>query len=158
MWRWQFFSRVRIWRDNFKHLFAFLQWKKVFILEKEAEKKALIWMSSMSECHWWYLLYKQVKICDSTTKFRIWQLQTPAEKRYLQKHLLAERFVFWGWWYGSLKPLSWLQCRLSTCKLVPVFTSWSICPFVTSINPISDRFAVHLWAELEACKSSAAVI
>jgi hypothetical protein len=46
------------------------------ILKYEAEK-ALVWMSSMSESHWWYLFYKEVKSWDSTTWFRIWQFQTP---------------------------------------------------------------------------------
>jgi hypothetical protein len=64
------------------------------ILEWEAEK-ALIWMSSMAaESHWWHLFHKKVKSWDSTTRFRIWQFQTPAWKQYLQMHLLAERFVF----------------------------------------------------------------
>ncbi len=52
----------------------------------------------MSESHWWYLFHKEVKSWDSTTWFRIWQFQTPAETLYLQMHLLAERFVFRGWW------------------------------------------------------------
>ncbi len=41
-----------------------------------------------------------MKSWDTTTWFRIWQFQTPAWKRYLQKHLLARRFVSWGWWSG----------------------------------------------------------
>ncbi len=57
-------------------------------------------MSSTSGSHWCYLFHKEVKSWDSTTWFRIWQFQTPAWKRYLQKHPLAERFVFAGWWSG----------------------------------------------------------
>jgi hypothetical protein len=32
--------------------------------------------------------------------FRIWHFQTPALKRYLQMHLLGDRFIFWGWRAG----------------------------------------------------------
>ncbi len=51
-------------------------------------KKVLIWMSSMSKSHWWYLFHKEVKSRDSKCSFRIWQLQTPAKERYLHTHLL----------------------------------------------------------------------
>jgi hypothetical protein len=34
--------------------------KQGLILEQEAEK-ALIWLSSMSESHWWYIFHKEVK-------------------------------------------------------------------------------------------------
>jgi hypothetical protein len=53
-------------------------------------------MSSMSESHWWCLFHNEVMSWDSITWFRIWQFQTPAWKRFLQMHLLAERFIFWG--------------------------------------------------------------
>jgi hypothetical protein len=69
------------------------------ILGYKAEDE-LILMSSMSESRWWCLLYKEWKSYDSTTWFRIWQFQTPAWKRYLQMHLLAERLAFKGWWSG----------------------------------------------------------
>ncbi len=49
-------------------------------------------MNSMFESDWWYLFHKQVKNRDSTTWLRNWQFLTPAQKRYLQMHLLAERF------------------------------------------------------------------
>jgi hypothetical protein len=45
-----------------------------------------------------YFTKKKVKSWDSTTCFRLWQFQTPAWKRYLQMHLLAERFTPLGWW------------------------------------------------------------
>ncbi len=48
----------------------------------------------MSESYWWYLFHKEGKSWDSTTCFSIWQFQTTAWKRYLQMHLLAERFGF----------------------------------------------------------------
>ncbi len=35
---------------------------------------------------------------DSKTRFMIWFFQPPASKRYFQMHLLAEQFVFGGWW------------------------------------------------------------
>ncbi len=54
----------------------------------------------MSENHWTYLFHKEVKSWDSTTWFRIWHLQTPAYKRYLQMHLLAQQFRFWRCWSG----------------------------------------------------------
>ncbi len=57
----------------------------------------------MSESHWRNLFHKEVKSWDSTTWFKIWQFQTPAWKRYLQMHLLAERFAFWGDDRGFLK-------------------------------------------------------
>ncbi len=66
----------------------------------KADKKAFIWLSSMSESQCWHLFHKRVKSWDSTTWFRIWQFQTRAWKRYLQMHLLAKRFVFWKWWSG----------------------------------------------------------
>jgi hypothetical protein len=59
-------------------------------------KNALLGLSSMSESHWWHLFHEEGKSWDSTTWFRIWQLQTPAWKPYLQKHLLANRFNFCG--------------------------------------------------------------
>ncbi len=34
---------------------------------------------------------------------RIWQFQTSAWNRYLQMHLLAERFFFSGWWSGLVE-------------------------------------------------------
>ncbi len=58
--------------------------------------KTLIWLSSMSESHWWYLFHKEVKSWASTTWFRIWKFQTLASKLYLQMHLLVEPFVFLG--------------------------------------------------------------
>ncbi len=54
----------------------------------------------MTESRWWYLLHKEVKSWYSTTWFRIWQFQTPAQKRYLQMHLLAEPFVSGRWLSG----------------------------------------------------------
>ncbi len=68
--------------------------KQGLILEQEVEK-AHIWMSSMSGTNWCRLFHKDVKSWDSSTWFRIWNYQTPAEKKYLHMHLLAERFVFW---------------------------------------------------------------
>jgi hypothetical protein len=38
---------------------------------------------------WWCLFNKEVKSWDSTTWLRIWQFQTLAYMRYVQKHLLA---------------------------------------------------------------------
>ncbi len=57
-------------------------------------------MSSLAESRWWHLFHKEVKSWDSTTWFRIWQFQTPTEKRCFQLHLLAEQFVSWRWWSG----------------------------------------------------------
>ncbi len=74
MWIWSFSGVCKL-RDNFKPRCA------------------------MSESHWWYLFHKEVKSWDSTAWFRIWLSQTPAYKRYLQMHLLTERFVF-GFYNG----------------------------------------------------------
>ncbi len=41
-------------------------------------KNIFVWLNSTLESHWWYQLHKEAKIWDSTTWFRIWQLQTPA--------------------------------------------------------------------------------
>jgi hypothetical protein len=37
---------------------------------------------------------KKKKSCDSTTWLWIWHFRTPARKRYLQCHVMAERFLF----------------------------------------------------------------
>ncbi len=58
-------------------------------------------MSSTSGSHWWYLFHKEVKSWDSSSWFTIWRFQTPAQKRYLQTHLLAERFVFFFFIVGD---------------------------------------------------------
>ncbi len=79
-------------RDNLKPPFAFQQWNRDKSWNKKL-KKALIWLSSTPESHWWYLFHKKVKSWDSTTWFRIWQFQTSALKLYLQRHLLAEQIV-----------------------------------------------------------------
>jgi hypothetical protein len=44
-----------------------------------------------------FILQKKVESCDSTAWCRIEQFQTTAQTRYLQMHLLAERFIiFFG--------------------------------------------------------------
>ncbi len=96
MWRWSFHG-VRKLRENLKSRFAFQQWNKGWSWNKKL-KKALIWISLMPETHWRYVFHKQVKSWDFKTWFRFWQFRTPAWKRYLQMHLLAERFVFSWWW------------------------------------------------------------
>jgi hypothetical protein len=79
----------------------FLAAKQKLILEKKKLEKALAGMSSMSENHRRYLFHKEMKSCDSTTWFTIWQFQTPAYRRNLQMHFqLSERFVISKWWSG----------------------------------------------------------
>ncbi len=76
---------------------------------KNWKKNSYTWVSLILESHWWHLFHKEVKSQDSTTWLR---LQTMAIsnrrlKAVFQMHLLAERFVFWGWWSGFLKtPIS----------------------------------------------------
>jgi hypothetical protein len=111
--------------------------KQGLILEKETEK-TLIWLSSMSESHWCYLFHKEVKSWDSTTWFRLWQFQTSTWKRYLQMHLLTERFFFrcdaWGFLKHGVKTYLMAPMLLhnsSTFFFFPVFASivgpWSMC-------------------------------
>ncbi len=118
LWRWSF-SGVRILRNNFKPRFAFERWNRDYSWNKKLKKKTPIWISLMSENHWWYLFHKEVKSWDSTTWFRIWQFQTSAWKLCLQMHLLAERFVFLKVmigvsWKRVSRPVQWHQCRLYT--------------------------------------------
>jgi hypothetical protein len=57
-------------------------------------KISLIWISSMSETYWWNLFHKEVKSWGSTTWLGTWKLQTPAEKRHLQRITLLNGWVF----------------------------------------------------------------
>ncbi len=59
-------------------------------------RKTHFQLTSVLESHWWYLCHESVKVWDSTIWFTIWQFRTPAQKHYLQIHLLAERFVLGG--------------------------------------------------------------
>jgi hypothetical protein len=88
VWRSSFFD-VHKFLHNFKPWLALQQWNKGWSWNKNL-KNARIWMSSISESHWWHLFHKEVKSLDSTTWFRIWRSHTPALKLYLQMHLLAE--------------------------------------------------------------------
>ncbi len=61
-------------------------WKK-----KLKNIKKVVWMSLMSNSHWWYLFYREVN--RSWDSFKQRQFQTPVWKRYLWMHPPAERFV-----------------------------------------------------------------
>ncbi len=74
---------------------------------------------------------KKVKSWDSTTCFRIWQFQTPAWKRYLRMHLLAERFVFWGLWSRFSK--SGNQCLSNDTNAASKFINFFMSSHLYSI-------------------------
>ncbi len=77
MRKWSF-SGVHQLPDDSKLTLAFQKWKKQGVNpEIRSRKQALIWLSSMSGSHWWYLFYKEVESWNCTTSFRIWQFQTP---------------------------------------------------------------------------------
>ncbi len=82
-------------------------------------------MSSTSESRWWYLFHKEIKSWDSITWFKIWQFQTPAWKRYLQMHLLTERFFFvgddWGFLQEGMK--TYLMAPMSPLNSPTIFPS-----------------------------------
>ncbi len=50
--------------------FAFKQWNRGWSWDMKL-KRALMWMSWMSESHWWYPFYNEVERTDSTTWFRV---------------------------------------------------------------------------------------
>ncbi len=103
MWGWSF-SCVRESRDSFKPRFAFHQWNKGLIFEIRSWKSThLNELNVKKPMVVSILFHNEVKSWDSTTWFRIWQIQTPAWKWHLQMHLLAERFVFGGWWSRLLE-------------------------------------------------------
>ncbi len=119
------------------------------------KKKNIIWVSSMSESHWWYLFYELVRSLDSGTWCRIWQFRTLAKKRYLQMHLLAEGFVFWEWWSGFFsegvsRPIKWHQCRFLTFLFFCCLHIYSLCIFVDrhSTPSPSCLYIVHGFSEI----------
>ncbi len=70
-----------------------------------------------------------------TTWHSIWQFQTPAQKRYFQMHLLAERFVCWRWWSrfstrgsqdlsNGTKVASWLANLFSVIRSIVYDPCW----------------------------------
>jgi hypothetical protein len=63
-------------------------------------KNTTIWITFMSEIYQRYLFHKEMKSWDSTTWFRIWKFQNLGCKRYRQTDLLAEMWIFGGWWSG----------------------------------------------------------
>jgi hypothetical protein len=62
MWRWSFFGVHELCVD-LKPQFAFQQWNRRSSWNKKL-KKAPIWMSLMSESHWWHLFHNEVKSWD----------------------------------------------------------------------------------------------
>ncbi len=65
--------------------------------------KALIWMSSMSESHWWYLFHKELKSWDSPTWFRIWKFQTQLESCIFKRISWLNGSLFEGDGRGFMK-------------------------------------------------------
>jgi hypothetical protein len=96
--------------------------KQGLILKWKAEK-ALVWMSMTSTSDWWLLFHKEVKSRDSTTWFRICPFQTLAWKRYLQMHLLAERFVLLGVNIGVFWGNQDLCCDSNVASLLDSYSS-----------------------------------
>ncbi len=88
---WRSFSGVRELRDNFKHRHLLSS------SELGISSRLRIWrknLSSWCRCH----LFSQKKCrsssWDHTTWLRIWQLQTLAQRLYLQMYLQTERNFF----------------------------------------------------------------
>ncbi len=123
MWRWSFFG-VRKLHGDFKLRFAFQQQRNSRWSWSKKLKKALNWLSLMSDSRWWYLFHQNVKVCDSTTLVRIWQFQTPAWKRYLRMHFFVQLLVSWGWWLWFSEVGSQdLSNGTNVANFVSVFTS-----------------------------------
>jgi hypothetical protein len=102
-------------------------------------KKSLIWISLMLERHYWYQFYEEVKSWDSTTWLIIGQIQISGSKRYLQLHLLSERFVFLivtarVFRKMESRRMSWYQRRLFSCQIVSCLHIYSLCVCSTAAD------------------------
>ncbi len=98
----------------------------------KAGVKALIWLSLMSESHWWYLFHKEVKSWDSTTWFRIWLFQTPAYKSVSSNASPGWMVRFLGvmigvFWKRESRPIQCHQRRLLTCQIFFCLHIYSLC-------------------------------
>jgi hypothetical protein len=80
-----------------------------------------------------------VKSWDFTTFYSIWRSQTLAWKLYLQLNLLAEQFVFWGWWSGFTKR----GCTDLLHLIMPPMSSLNSSIFFLSSHIYS---LMHIWA------------
>jgi hypothetical protein len=94
--------------------------------EAGVNRGIISWLKNLSEwaryqkaVNSWYPFRKELKSWDSTTWFRNRQLQTPAQKRYLQMLLMAERFVF----FGGSDDCSFLKEGAKTYEMTPLLNS-----------------------------------
>ncbi len=126
---------------------------RLYILVYEAETNAIIWMSSMSESHWWHHpFHKIVQSWECRAWFWFWQFQTPAWKRYLQIHSqMAEQFVFWRWWSRFSESRTSQDLSKGTS---PLNSATFFCPHIYTLSLIYTRIDTRTVVSMLTWKNS----